>query len=115
METDLTIGFSILALMEMICTIGGFFTDAGGDTTADHIAKWNGTSWEGLGEGLNGSFSKFSNLSLMETIFMLSAILLPLEMMLHTIILLNGMEIHGRNLDMGLIKRLVHLHFFMMN
>jgi hypothetical protein len=38
--------------------IGGFFTDAGGDPNADHIAKWNGTSWQSLGPGLNGDFSE---------------------------------------------------------
>ncbi len=29
--------------------IGGCFEDAGGDPTADYIAKWDGTNWSGLG------------------------------------------------------------------
>lgn len=32
---------------------GGFFTDAGGDTDADKIAAWDGTSWSALGSGLD--------------------------------------------------------------
>jgi hypothetical protein len=32
---------------------GGPFTDAGGNTDADRIAKWNGSSWSALGTGLN--------------------------------------------------------------
>ncbi|MCT7960571.1 DUF4347 domain-containing protein [Laspinema sp. D1] len=31
---------------------GGNFTDAGGDTNADYIAKWDGTKWSALGTGL---------------------------------------------------------------
>jgi hypothetical protein len=34
--------------------VGGAFTDAGGVTSADHIARWNGTSWSALGP-LNGA------------------------------------------------------------
>src|SRR5207249_171889 len=33
--------------------IGGGFTVAG-DVIANHIAKWNGTSWSALGSGMNG-------------------------------------------------------------
>ncbi len=33
--------------------IGGDFVDAGGNPNADHIAKWNGTTWSALGAGLN--------------------------------------------------------------
>ena len=34
--------------------VGGSFTTAGG-TSANNIAKWNGTSWEALGLGVNGA------------------------------------------------------------
>lgn len=34
--------------------VGGSFTEAGG-VVVNHIAKWTGTSWEGLGSGLNDS------------------------------------------------------------
>jgi hypothetical protein len=37
---------------------GGMFTHAG-LTAANHIAKWNGTSWEPLGQGLTGATSFF--------------------------------------------------------
>jgi hypothetical protein len=33
--------------------VGGFFTDADGIATADHIARWNGSAWSALGS--NGS------------------------------------------------------------
>src|SRR5262249_39931252 len=33
---------------------GGLFTIAGG-IVANHIARWNGTSWAGLGSGMNAS------------------------------------------------------------
>jgi hypothetical protein len=33
--------------------VGGKFTSAGG-VSANHIAKWNGTSWQPLGSGVNG-------------------------------------------------------------
>src|SRR5258707_1236971 len=33
--------------------IGGVFTAAGG-VTANHIAKWDGSSWGALGSGING-------------------------------------------------------------
>ncbi len=42
---------SILYNGELI--VGGKFTSAGG-VSANHIAKWNGTSWEPLGLGVNG-------------------------------------------------------------
>ena len=32
---------------------GGAFTDIGGDTNADRIAKWNGAAWSAFGVGLN--------------------------------------------------------------
>ncbi len=32
---------------------GGLFTDAGGNPSADKIAKWDGTSWSALGGGLS--------------------------------------------------------------
>src|SRR6185369_9655885 len=31
---------------------GGYFTNAGG-LVANHIAKWNGSSWSALGAGMN--------------------------------------------------------------
>ena len=35
---------------------GGAFTDAGGNPTADYIARWNGTTWAALGSStLNGA------------------------------------------------------------
>ena len=34
---------------------GGSFTTAGGTTTVNRIAKWNGTSWSALGAGMNNS------------------------------------------------------------
>ena len=37
--------------------VGGIFTDAGGNTNADHIARWDGASWNALGSGLNGDVS----------------------------------------------------------
>ena len=33
--------------------VGGYFTDAGGNPNADHIARWDGTAWHALGAGLN--------------------------------------------------------------
>jgi len=34
--------------------VGGCFLDAGGDPTADYVARWDGTSWHGLGnDGAN--------------------------------------------------------------
>ena len=36
--------------------VGGAFTNAGGHATADHIARWNGTTWSALGSHpLNGN------------------------------------------------------------
>src|SRR5690349_6598508 len=32
--------------------VGGDFTNAGGLPNADHIAKWNGSSWSAIGGGL---------------------------------------------------------------
>jgi hypothetical protein len=32
---------------------GGHFTDAGGATDADYLARWDGSSWRALGSGLN--------------------------------------------------------------
>lgn len=40
--------------------VGGLFTEADGDPTADYIAKWNGSSWSNLGSnpaGTNGALS----------------------------------------------------------
>ncbi len=34
---------------------GGSFQDAGGDLSADKIARWDGLSWHALGGGLNGA------------------------------------------------------------
>lgn len=33
---------------------GGIFSNAGGDTNADNIARWDGHHWNALGTGLNG-------------------------------------------------------------
>jgi hypothetical protein len=32
--------------------VGGFFTDIGGDTNKNRIAKWNGTTWQRMGSGI---------------------------------------------------------------
>ncbi|HYE58330.1 MAG TPA: hypothetical protein VD948_07475, partial [Rhodothermales bacterium] len=37
--------------------VGGTFTNAGGNTSADRIARWDGTAWNALGSGLNGTVS----------------------------------------------------------
>ena len=42
-----------IAATESGIYLAGVFTNAGGNPDADKIAKWNGTSWEALGEGLN--------------------------------------------------------------
>ncbi len=34
---------------------GGDFTDAGGDTDADYLARWDGIKWQSVAPGLNGS------------------------------------------------------------
>jgi len=34
--------------------VGGDFTDAGGLSTADYIAKWDGSAWSAISGGLNG-------------------------------------------------------------
>jgi trimeric autotransporter adhesin len=33
--------------------VGGSFTDAGGNADADYIARWDGSTWNALGSGLN--------------------------------------------------------------
>ena len=33
--------------------VGGGFTDAGGNPNADYIARWDGSAWQALGNGLN--------------------------------------------------------------
>ena len=38
-----------------ILVIGGSFTDAGGNSTADYIAGWTGSSWSPIGGGLNST------------------------------------------------------------
>jgi hypothetical protein len=38
-----------------VLIIGGSFSDAGGNASADNIAGWNGSSWSSLGTGLNGN------------------------------------------------------------
>ena len=42
-----------LAVIGTDLCVGGHFTTAGG-TTANYIAKWNGSSWSALGSGLDG-------------------------------------------------------------
>ena len=39
--------------------VGGWFTNAGG-ISANHIAKWNGSSWTALGSGMNDTVSKLA-------------------------------------------------------
>jgi len=36
--------------------VGGSFTNAGGVTGANYIARWDGTSWNALGTGITGGF-----------------------------------------------------------
>ena len=33
--------------------VGGYFTDAGGQGNADHVAMWDGKRWNALGGGFN--------------------------------------------------------------
>ncbi|MBU2491175.1 MAG: T9SS type A sorting domain-containing protein [Bacteroidetes bacterium] len=51
-------GAQVSAILQMGNDIyaGGAFTDAGG-TTANHIAKWDGTVWSPLGSGINGDIN----------------------------------------------------------
>ena len=35
--------------------VGGNFTTAGDDTSANDIAQWDGASWMSLGSGMNGA------------------------------------------------------------
>jgi trimeric autotransporter adhesin len=44
---------SALAVSGSTLYAGGFFTTAGSDTNANYIAQWNGSSWSGLGSGMN--------------------------------------------------------------
>ena len=37
--------------------VGGAFTDAGGNPNADRIARWDGSAWQALGDGVNGTVS----------------------------------------------------------
>ncbi len=34
--------------------VGGWFTDVGGNASADGIARWDGSSWQSLGSGIQG-------------------------------------------------------------
>ncbi|MGA2247495.1 MAG: hypothetical protein ABSH48_21125 [Verrucomicrobiota bacterium] len=43
----------VLAVLGGTLYAGGDFTDAGGDTNGNFIAQWNGTSWSGLGSGVD--------------------------------------------------------------
>jgi hypothetical protein len=53
--TDGALSHPFLAEVDVIAVsgtdvyVGGCFIDAGGDPTADYIAKWDGTNWSGLG------------------------------------------------------------------
>jgi hypothetical protein len=38
-----------VAYMGSNVIVGGYFLDAGNDTTADYVAKWDGSNWSGLG------------------------------------------------------------------
>src|SRR4029079_18883520 len=38
---------------------GGGFVTSGGVST-NHVARWNGTSWEALGSGMNGPVRAFA-------------------------------------------------------
>lgn len=46
-------GVSCMAIINSELYAGGAFTNAGG-VSANHVAKWNGTSWSALGAGTNG-------------------------------------------------------------
>jgi hypothetical protein len=40
--------------------VGGDFTSAGGVANTTYIARWDGSSWHALGDGLNGSVYAFA-------------------------------------------------------
>ena len=44
---------SLAVLGDDTLYVGGDFTDAGGITSADRIAAWNGSAWSALGTGVN--------------------------------------------------------------
>src|SRR5690606_19541035 len=37
--------------------VGGDFTNAGGVSGTNHIARWNGTTWSALGAGISATFN----------------------------------------------------------
>ena len=60
----LTSNVHALAVSGSKVYVGGDFQNAAGNTTADYIAMWNGTSWSALGssaDGLNGALNQKVN------------------------------------------------------
>src|SRR5437870_3311131 len=51
-------GVYALALSGSDLYAGGLFTTAG-DTTANYIAKWDGSNWTALGSGIGGGFGGY--------------------------------------------------------
>ncbi|MBN2148378.1 MAG: hypothetical protein JW726_13395 [Anaerolineales bacterium] len=52
--------FAILAFGSDIY-VGGDFQDAGGNTDADYIARWDGAAWHAVGGGLDGTVYDIEN------------------------------------------------------
>ncbi|HTY01628.1 MAG TPA: hypothetical protein VMG09_16505 [Bacteroidota bacterium] len=53
LSTGLNAVANAIAVHDSDVYVGGFFTDAGG-TTANYVARWDGTRWHSLGSGVNG-------------------------------------------------------------
>ena len=56
---------ALLALSPSSLMVGGAFTNAGGNSTANYIAKWDPTnsSWSGLSGGLNNTVTAISSIN----------------------------------------------------
>jgi hypothetical protein len=52
---DSTALFDAVAVSGTNVYVGGVFTDAGGNPNADYIARWDGSAWHALGDGVNGT------------------------------------------------------------
>jgi len=48
---------TIYALDNSNVYVGGVFINAGGNSSADYIAKWDGGNWRAMGTGMNGQVS----------------------------------------------------------
>jgi hypothetical protein len=54
-QRPLTATVDAIAVSGSDVYVGGAFTDAGGNLNADRIARWDGTTWNALGSGLNNT------------------------------------------------------------